>query len=96
MAQATVSRRRPCTNCGGRYFVRTISVFGALIATAIALGGIAKAVMSSGVIGVSNSNMPDASNIFEAGAWAVGGIFIAGIIAVVASGHRCIRCDAHQ
>ncbi|TDP94812.1 hypothetical protein [Labedaea rhizosphaerae] len=96
MAQTTVSRRRPCTTCGGRYFVRTISVVAALIATAVALGGIAKAVVSSGVLTASNAHIPDQSQLVLAGAWAIGGILVAGIIATVASGHRCIACDTKQ
>lgn len=96
MAQATISRRRPCTQCGGRYFVRTISVVAALIAIAIALGGFAKAVMSSGVLSAETGHMPDFSNIFEAGAWAIGGVVIAGIVASIGRGYRCIACDSQQ
>lgn len=96
MAQATVTRRRPCTTCGGRYFVRTISVFAALIATAVALGGIAEAVLSSGMLTASNAHIPEASQLIQAGAFAIGGIVVAGIIATVTSGHRCIACDAKQ
>lgn len=96
MAQATVSRRRPCSKCGGRYFVRTISVFAALIAIAVALGGFAKAVMTSGVLSVSNGDMPDISNIYGAGAWAIGGIVVAGIVASFGRGYRCIACDSQQ
>lgn len=96
MAQATVSRRRPCIRCGGRYFVRTISVFAAVIAIAVALGGFAKAVMSSGVLTAASGGMPEFSNMFEAGAWAVGGVVVAGVVASIGSGYRCIACDSQQ
>jgi hypothetical protein len=96
MAQATVTRRRPCTNCGGRYFVRTISVIAALVAVAVALGGFAEAIMSSGMLTAANAHIPDPSNLVMAGAWALGGLIGAGIVATVGSGHRCIACDAKQ
>ena len=96
MAQATVSRRRPCTTCGGRYFVRTVPVLAALIAAAVAFGGIAKAVVASGVLTSSNAHLPDPSNLVVAGAWAFGGVIAAALIAGVASGHRCIACDTKQ
>lgn len=96
MAQATISRRRPCPHCGGRYFVRTISIFAALIAIAIALGGFAKAVLSSGVLSASNGNILDGSGIFEAGAWAIGGIVVASVVASIGRGYRCIACDSQQ
>jgi hypothetical protein len=96
MAQATVTRRRPCTNCGGRYFVRTISAIAALVAVAVALGGFAEAVMSSGMLTASNAHIPDPSNLAVAGAWALGGIVVAGIVAAAGSGRRCIACDARQ
>lgn len=76
--------------------MRTISVIAALVAFAVALGGIAKAVVSSGMLTASNAHIPEPSNLVLAGAWAVGGIIVAGIIATVTSGHRCIACDAKQ
>jgi hypothetical protein len=94
MAQATVSRKRPCGNCGGRYFVGTISVFWAVIAIAVALGGIAKAVVSSGVLAAVNGGIPHPTNVLEAGVWAVGGIVVAGIVAFIGHGYRCIGCDS--
>lgn len=96
MTQTTVSRRRPCGNCGGRYFVRTISVIAALVALAVALGGIAEAVLSSGVLTASNAHVPDPSVLVQAGAWAMGGFIVAGIVATVGRGYRCIACDAQQ
>ena len=96
MTQATVSRRRPCRNCGGRYFVGTTSVFAAIIAIAIAVAGIAKAVASSGMLTASNGAIPEPTSIAGAGAWAVGGIVVAGIVAFIGHGHRCIGCDTPQ
>ncbi len=80
MAQATVSRRRPCRNCGGRYFVTTVSAFCAGVAILVAVTGLAKAILGTGLDGT----------------WAVGGIVVAGIIALIGRGHRCIRCDSRQ
>lgn len=96
MAQATVSRRRPCAACGGRYFVGTISVFWAVLAIAVALGGIAKAVVGSGVLAAVHGGVPHPTHVFEAGVWAVGGIVVAGILAFIGHGYRCIGCDRPQ
>jgi len=96
MAQATVSRRRPCRNCGGRYFVGTISGFWAVAALAVALGGIAKAVVGSGVLAAVDGGVPHPSHVLEAGVWAVGGIVVAGILAFIGHGYRCIGCDRPQ
>lgn len=96
MAQATVSRRRPCRNCGGRYFVGTTSIFAAIIAIAIALAGIVKAVASSGMLAASNGAIPEPTSIVGAGVWAIGGIVVAGIVAFIGHGYRCIGCDTQQ
>jgi hypothetical protein len=95
MAQATVSRRRPCRSCGGRYFVTTVSVFAAVLAFAAAVGGIVKA--GSGIVtAVARGSIPEPAVLFQHGAWAVGGILLAGVIVLVGRGHRCIRCDVQQ
>jgi hypothetical protein len=96
MSQATVSRRRPCRSCGGRYFVGTISVFAAIAAIAIALAGVVKAVVSSGMLSASNGSIPEPTSLLGAGVWAVGGIVVAGIVAFIGHGHRCIGCDTQQ
>ncbi|MBE1494863.1 hypothetical protein H4696_001963 [Amycolatopsis lexingtonensis] len=94
MAQATVSRRRPCGNCGGRYFVGTISVFWAVVAFAAGLGGIAKALADSGLLAAANGGIPQPAHLVTAGVWAVGGLVVAGIAAFIGHGYRCIGCDS--
>jgi hypothetical protein len=97
MTQATVSRRRPCRACGGRYFVTTMSVFAALLAIAVALAGMAKAILGSGILdAVAGGAIPDPGSLVADGVWAVGGIVLAGIISFAGRGHRCIRCDTQQ
>ncbi|MEU0532242.1 hypothetical protein [Amycolatopsis tolypomycina] len=96
MAQATVSRKRPCRNCGGRYFAATISVSWALLAIAIALGGIAKAVTVSGVPAAAHGDIPDPAVIVAAGCWAVGGVVVAGLVTLVGRRYRCIACDSRR
>ncbi|MEU4518766.1 hypothetical protein AB0F52_08600 [Amycolatopsis sp. NPDC024027] len=96
MAQATVFRKRPCRNCGGRYFVATISAFWAVLAIAIALGGIAKAVAGSGVLAAAHGGIPHPTNIVGAGFWAVGGVVVAGLVALIGRGYRCIGCDSQR
>jgi hypothetical protein len=97
MTQATVSRRRPCRNCGGRYFITTVSVFAAVLAIAAALGGIAKAVLGSGIIEAATGGaIPEPAGLLQDGAWAVAGIVVAGVIVLIGRGRRCIKCDAQQ
>ncbi|MET8996003.1 hypothetical protein [Amycolatopsis sp. NPDC004169] len=97
MAQSTVSRRRPCRSCGGRYFVTTVSVFAAVLAFAAALGGIAKAVAGSGIVAaIARGSIPEPAALLQGGAWAVGGIVLAGVIVLFGRSHRCIKCDAQQ
>lgn len=97
MAQATVFRRRPCRQCGGRYFVGTMGVFAALIAFAAFLGGIALTVVNSGLInGLTNPAGPDVDTVFQHAHWAIGGLVVAMIAAIVGHGYRCINCDTPQ
>ncbi|MFI5587320.1 hypothetical protein ACIA5G_19890 [Amycolatopsis sp. NPDC051758] len=97
MAQATVSRRRPCRSCGGRYFVTTVPIFAAVLAFAAALGGIVTAVAGSGIVAaVAGGSIPEPAALLQDGAWAVGGIVLAGVIVLIGRGHRCIKCDVRQ
>lgn len=93
MTQTSISRRRPCRSCGGRYFAGTMSVWAALIAVAAAIGGIAM-TMGGGVFGSGSG--PDPAEFLGNAAWLVGGFVIAMIVLIVGHGHRCIQCDAQQ
>jgi hypothetical protein len=96
MSHATVSRRRPCRHCGGRYFVGTISAVSAFVAFAFALGGIAIAVARSGVIKAVSSGIAPSGNVLQDAVWAIGGIVIAAVVVMIGHGYRCISCDAQQ
>jgi transcriptional regulator NrdR family protein len=102
MAQATVSRRRPCRQCGGRYFVSTVNIAAAIVATAAVLGGFAMAFLNSGVLNVMNGRAMDPASAdtsgldISAGLWAVAGMIVAVVVAWLGHGYRCIKCDAHQ
>ncbi|UOZ03174.1 hypothetical protein [Amycolatopsis sp. WQ 127309] len=56
-------------------------------------GAIAKAVIGSGVLAAAHGGVPHPAHVFEAGVWAVGGIVVAGILAFIGHGYRCIGCD---
>jgi hypothetical protein len=104
MAQATITRRRPCRHCGGRYFVSTVNVVAAILATAVGLGGFAMAVLNSGALDAMNSTMdPANAKTFatsgldvSAGWWAVAGMIAAIVVAWLGHGYRCIKCDTRQ
>jgi hypothetical protein len=97
MTQAAVSRRRPCRQCGGRYFVSTISIGPAILAILVALGGIAKAVTGSGFLeAVNNGVVPSPESFVQNAGWALGGIVLAGVVAFIGHGHRCIGCDTRR
>lgn len=97
MSQATISRRRPCRQCGGRYFVGTFSIMSVLLALIAALGGIAKAVIGSGLFTVIDSGrIPALYSVVSHASWAIGGIVIAAIVLAIGHGYRCIACDTQQ
>jgi hypothetical protein len=89
MAGTDIKRRRPCDECGGRYFASTYTPVTVFIAMVAAVGGIAMTIIRTGVFtGVT----PQLDLAFGDFAWAIGGVAIA--IAAGAIGHRyrCIRC----
>lgn len=97
MAQAVVSRRRPCRRCGGRYYVSTVSLGAAVLAVLIALAGIAKALAGSGFLAaVDTVAVPSPESLLGNAGWALGGIVVAGVVALFGRGHRCIGCDTQQ
>lgn len=91
MTQTSISRRRPCRSCGGRYFAGTMSVWAALVAVAAIVGGIAMTVG-----GFGGGSDPDPSEFLGNAAWLAGGFVIAMIVLIVGHGHRCIQCDTQQ
>lgn len=94
MSNASVVRRKPCRNCGGRYYASTMGVIPALIATAAFLGGIAMTVIGSGFLpSLQSGNVPDVEGIFSHLGWAIGGVVVAGIIAGIGHQYRCVGCD---
>src|SRR5438045_9694058 len=98
MAQATITRRRPCRHCGGRYFVSTVNVVAAILATAVGLGGFAMAVLNSGVLDAMNSTMdPANAKTFATsgldisdGRWAVNDMIATYVVTRQGQGYRCI------
>lgn len=53
-----------------------------------------KAVAGSGIVAaVAGGSIPEPAVILQDGAWAVGGIVLAGVIVLVG---RCIKCDVQQ
>lgn len=97
MAQARVHRRRPCTKCGGRYFAGTMGIIPTLVAIAAALGGFAVAILSTSALWSAKSgDVPQSGNAMSGAVWAIGGIVVAGIVAAVSHGYRCIQCDTKQ
>jgi hypothetical protein len=97
MARATVSRRRACRQCGGRYFVSTVTFLPAVIALVLAGGGVAKAVFGSGFVDVVASGFAPAPESFPQNAgWGLGAIVLAGVVLLIAHGYRCIGCDTRR
>jgi hypothetical protein len=97
MAQAAISRRRPCRKCGGRYFANTVSVWAVLVALVAAGGGIWRAVVGSGMLAaVQSGGVPGDDSVGQGAVWAIGGILVAGIVLLIGRGYRCIGCDTQQ
>jgi len=97
MAQATVSRRRPCRKCGGRYFVGTVTFLPSVIALVLAIGGVAEAVFGSGFVdAVAQGLVPAPDSVLRNAEWGLGAIILAGVVLLVGHGYRCIGCDTRQ
>jgi len=97
MAHATVSRRRPCRQCGGRYFVSTVTFLPTVIALVLAVGGVAKAVFGSGFVdAVARGVVPASEGVLQNAQWGLGAIVLAGVVLLVGHGYRCIGCDTRQ
>jgi hypothetical protein len=69
---------------------------------AVALGGFAKAVLSSGLIPAGTIDLANVERIAERGldpsgfSWAVIGMLGAAVVAWLGSGYRCINCDTQK
>lgn len=97
MTQTSISRRRPCRRCGGRYFAGTMSVWATLVAVVAMLGGIAMTVGGGSLAGLfGGDDGADASAFTDNVAWLAAGFVVAAIAAVVGHGNRCIQCDSQQ
>jgi hypothetical protein len=74
-----------------------MAVIPALIAFAAFLGGVALTVVNSGLItGLTSPAGPDIDEVLQQAHWAIGGVLVAMIAAIVGHGYRCINCDAPQ
>ncbi|GAA5152620.1 hypothetical protein GCM10023321_21650 [Pseudonocardia eucalypti] len=94
MAQTSVTRKRPCRQCGGRYYAGHVNPVAALVAVLAFLGGVGMTVMQSGFLRVlSHGGTPPVDRIFTNIHWAVAGVVVAIVVAMVGHRYRCINCD---
>lgn len=102
MAESNVKRlNRACRQCGGHYFMVTISCLAALVGMGVALGGIAIAFLGGGGFhpsdpGSVSGGVAAYSNTFHDLPVAVGGVLIGGLVMILGRRHRCINCDTRK
>jgi hypothetical protein len=94
MVQTNLHRRSPCGRCGGRYFASHFAPLAVLVAVIAFLGGIAMTVVRGGVGKALSTNHPPrfdlvVDNVY----WAVGGVVVAVVVAVIGHSYRCVSCD---
>jgi hypothetical protein len=93
MANTTVARRKPCRQCGGRYYAHAQTVSSVVIALVAVLGGLAIAVNGSGVL---SGGSPDIEGVFQFVPVVVGGFVVAIIASIIGHHYRCLGCDTRQ
>lgn len=93
MANTTVARRKPCRQCGGRYYAHAQTVSSVVISIVAAIGGIAIAVNGSGVLG---GETPDLAGMVKFVPVVVGGFVVALVASIIGHHYRCLGCDTRQ
>jgi hypothetical protein len=93
MSNTTVARRKPCRQCGGRYYAHAQTTTSVVIAVVAALGGVAIAASGSGLL---SNETPDLAGLVKFVPVVVGGFVVALVVSIIGHHYRCLRCDTRQ